>query len=334
MHKIKALCLAVLLSLPATASYAQPSYDARLTQYSYGYEQDIRIFPVSSQKQDLEMAYIFMEGEANKPFIALLHGKNFNADYWAETAQYLNAKGYNVVVPDQIGFGKSSKPVHYQYSFASMAKQTHHLLESLGAKKAIILGHSMGGMLASRYALLYPEATEKLVLVNPIGLEDYLRYVEYKDTDFFYALERKKTPEGIKAYQQKNYYDGQWNDRFDKLTHFMIGQVQGPDHDQMAWVNALTYDMIFTQPVINEYAHISVPARLIIGTRDRTGPGRGWKKQGVDYMLGQYQNLGKAAAERIPSARLYELDDLGHLPHIEDFKRFTAELDQALEIAE
>jgi pimeloyl-ACP methyl ester carboxylesterase len=90
--------------------------------------------------------------------------------------------------------------------------------------------------------------------------------------------------------------------------------------------------MIFTQPVITEFADLAVPVSLIIGTRDRTGPGRNWQKPGSDYELGRYDRLGKTAAGLIPDATLYELDGLGHLPQIEDFDRFTAALNQALEI--
>lgn len=73
-----------------------------------------------------------------------------------------------------------------------------------------------------------------------------------------------------------------------------------------------------------------MPVKLIIGTRDRTGPGRNWKKQGVDYELGRYDKLGKAAAAIIPNAELFELTGLGHLPHIEDFDRFKAVFLEAL----
>lgn len=211
-----------------------------------------------------------------------------------------------------------------------MAKHTQSLLTFLEIEKTIVVGHSMGGMLGSRFALMYPQLTEQLILLNPIGLENYLKYVEYKDTGFFYKNELNKTSEGIKRYQQKNYYDGKWNDRFESLTHFMIGQMNGPDKELVAWVSAKTYDMIFTQPVITEFEDLSVPVSLIIGTRDRTGPGRHWKRPGIDYELGRYDNLGRAAVKRLPNARLFELEGLGHLPQIENFERFKSVLEQVL----
>ena len=47
------------------------------------------------------------------------------------------------------------------------------LLKSLGIGKAIVMGHSTGGMLAMRYGLMFPADTERLVLVDPLGLEDW-----------------------------------------------------------------------------------------------------------------------------------------------------------------
>lgn len=304
-------------------------YDAQLSGYDYSFE--VNYFPIDSQRQSLKMAYIYLEGKTDKPVVTLMHGKNFNAHYWIPTATYLQEKGYGVLIPDQIGFGKSSKPAHYQYSFSALAHHTQRLITSLNIKRSIVIGHSMGGMLASRFALMYPQLTQQLILVNPIGLENYLQYVEYKDTDFFYKKELAKTAEGIKRYQQRNYYDGDWNKQFEALTYFMIGQIQGPDKEHIARVNAQTYDMIFTQPVITEFKDLSIPVSLIIGTRDRTGPGRNWKKPGVDYELGRYDRLGKAAARLIPDAELFELTDLGHLPQIEDFERFKNILDKVLD---
>ena len=335
MSSIKVICFSTLLLITnnALAGTSQDtstlSYDALLSNYDYDFK--VNYFALESQKQSLKMAYIYLKPtKTDMPVVTLMHGKNFNADYWTTTAQYLQSLGYGVLIPDQIGFGKSSKPTNYQYSFATLAHHTHALMDSLNIKESIVLGHSMGGMLASRFALMYPNTTSKLILLNPIGLENYLQYVDYKDTNFFYKNELAKTPEGVRNYQQKNYYDGKWNATYSALTDFITGQIQGPDKEKMAWVNAKTYDMIFTQPVITEFKNFTVPVKLIIGTRDRTGPGRNWKKDGVNYELGRYDKLGKQAAALIPDAQLFELDNLGHLPQIEDFERFKGVFEKAL----
>ena len=85
------------------------------------------------------------------------------------------------------------------------------MLEQLGIQKATLLGHSTGGMLATRYALLYPEQTEQLALVNPIGLEDWKALgVPYRSVDQWYARELQVSADGIRSYERDTYYAGHW----------------------------------------------------------------------------------------------------------------------------
>ncbi|WP_417439706.1 alpha/beta hydrolase [Idiomarina abyssalis] len=314
------------LTAPVFADDKAPEYDARLSGYSYPF--DVQTFEFDSQRQSLEMAYMHLPAEKGQSTVLLLHGKNFAADYWEETANYLHEKGYGVLMPDQIGFGKSSKPAHYQFSFEALANNTKALLKSEGIEQVIVMGHSMGGMLATRYALNHSSSVEKLVLVNPVGLEDYLRYVEYKDPAFFYENEKGKTIDQIRAYQRKNYYDGKWSEDYEELIEIHVGWINGDDWNQVAWNNALTYDMIFTGNVSNEFDQLTVPTHLILGTRDTTGPGRSWKKEGVNYELGRYDKLGEIVVEQIPDGYLYELEGIGHMPQFEAFDRYREQLDK------
>lgn len=93
-----------------------PAWDARLSGYEYPFE--VRLQPMKSQQQTLEMAYMDVRPErANGRAVLLLHGKNFSGAYWERTIRALTAGGYRVIVPDQIGFGKSSTPERFQFSF-------------------------------------------------------------------------------------------------------------------------------------------------------------------------------------------------------------------------
>ena len=305
------------------------SYDKNLTGYKYPFK--VQNYKFQSQGKNLEMAYMhLMSNHSSKKVVTLFHGKNFNGAYWEETAKTLHDKGYEVIIPDQIGFGKSSKPTDYQYSFEALANNTKNLLVSLNIKSTYVVGHSMGGMLASRFGLLYPDLTEKVTLVNPIGLENYLKYVEYKDINFFYKNELKLKPENIINYQRKYYYDGEWNKKYEALTLPLVGWINSQDRQILAKVSALAYNMVFTGPVIEEFKNFLVPVSIIIGTRDRTGPGRGWKRKNVDYELGRYDRLGKQVKKRNPRINIINLDNIGHLPHIEDFKTFFNALENTL----
>ena len=125
-------------------------YDKNLT--SYKYFSKVHKFKFISQGISLEMAYMYLPSNNKyKKTVTLLHGKNFTSNYWKEIALKLNSLGYAVLIPDQIGFGKSSKPLNYQFTFEALALNTKKLLDSLNITSTQLIAHSMGGMLASRF---------------------------------------------------------------------------------------------------------------------------------------------------------------------------------------
>ena len=258
--------------------------------------------------------------------VVLLHGKNFSGAYWAPTVKALTAEGYRVVVPDQIGFGKSSKPASYQFSFQALGANTRALLDSLGVERFVLVGHSMGGMLAARMALMYPERVERLALVNPIGLEDWKLVAPYRTVEENFAQELRQTPASIKEYQRVNYFGGEWKPEYDALTEILAGWTRHPEYRRVAWDAALTSDMVFTQPVLYEFDRLKAPTLLIIGQRDRTAIGKDRVPKEVAARMGDYPALGKAAARRIPGARLVEIAEAGHLPQVESFPQYVRAL--------
>ena len=148
------------------AAGTEPIYGARLEGFVYPWP--VTLYSFRSQGQTLEMAYMDVKpARPNGRIAVLLHGKNFCAATWQATITALVDAGYRVIAPDQIGFCKSSKPAHYQFSFQQLAGNTHALLESLGIHRATMIGHSTGGMLAIRYALMYPSQVEQLVAGRP-----------------------------------------------------------------------------------------------------------------------------------------------------------------------
>ena len=79
----------------------------------------------------------FMDIKPSKPngeSVILFHGKNFNGFYWRDVIAFLADKGYRVIVPDQIGWGKSSKP-KIKYSFEMLARNSRLLLDSYKLRK-------------------------------------------------------------------------------------------------------------------------------------------------------------------------------------------------------
>ncbi len=321
---LSAFTVSLMILFTASCAITQKKerfvYDKQLTHFKYPFP--VQIFKLNTQNQQLNMAYMDIN-QTSKKTVLLLHGKNFSGFYWAKIANDLVKKGYRVVMPDQIGFGKSSKPSRYQHSFYNFSLNTFKLLTHLKIDKAIVVGHSMGGMLATHFSYLYPKASKKLILINPIGLEPYLKYVEHKDVDHFYKIELNKTADKIRQYQLKFYYDNNWREEYNHLIEPLIGQINGSDRKLIAWNNALTFGPVFSEDITSKFKHLKNEIILIIGTRDRTGPGRNWKKPGVTYDLGRYDKLGKDLAKKHDNIQLYELNGLGHMPQFENYQVFS-----------
>ena len=310
-----------MVSCSSNSKQDNAAFDAELSQYEYPFQ--VNEFNFKTQEQNLTMRYGDLGKKSAKKVVVLLHGKNFGGYYWEKIGKELASRGYRVIIPDQIGFGKSSKPTYYQYTFSQLALNTKKLLDHLKIENVIVVGHSMGGMLAVHFTT-QEKQTQKVVLINPIGLEDYLDYVDVKDPSFFYKNEKNKTVEQFRNYQKKYYYDGKWNADYEELLTPFKGWRKSDDWELVAWNNALTYSPIFSNPISEKFKNLDIDITLIIGTRDRTGPGRNWKKKGVNRELGRYDKLGKQIKSLNPETiKLIELEGLGHMPQFEDYERFS-----------
>lgn len=320
-------CLLLGAPLAATAQSAVPN-TLNATLDGYDYPHPVRYLRLRLEGQPVRMAYMDVP-PAGKAFkgrtVLLLHGKNFFGAYWRGTIEALTKAGFRVIVPDQVGFGKSDKP-NIHYSFHQLARNTRQLLDTLGIPKAVVLGHSMGGMLATRFAIEYPAATEQLVLENPIGLEDYRRGVPFQSVTEATATELKASEESIRKYHA-SYYPGPYPQQHDQWLLPLAAQTRHPDFPQVAVASALTYDMIYQQPVCYEFDRVRAPTLLVIGQQDRTVVGKGLVKDPkVLATLGQYPALGQRTTKAIRGSKLVELPGVGHIPHLQQPQQFHAAL--------
>ncbi|HXX53896.1 MAG TPA: alpha/beta hydrolase, partial [Thermodesulfovibrionales bacterium] len=310
------LALALVLMLAPSPGKASDMSPLSITMEGYDYPYTVHLLPLSIEGQDLRMAYMDVpaEGQPNGKAVLLLHGKNFFGAYWKETIRVLVRNGYRVIVPDQIGFGKSSKP-NIHYSFHLLAANTKKLLEALEVSEVAVVGHSMGGMLAARFALMYPEAVTDLVLENPIGLEDYRPIVLYAPLEDLYRNEMGATEEKIRDYH-KTYYV-RWEPEYEEYVSVAARMRKSGEFPRLAMSSALTYQMIYEQPVCYEFAGIQARTLLIIGQSDRTVAGKARVKKEFLSKAGQYPELGRRTAKLIPNASLVEIPNVGHVPHFE-----------------
>jgi pimeloyl-ACP methyl ester carboxylesterase len=313
-----------IFSLPPVA-IAQEMIPLSISMENYDYPYPVKLLPLTIEGQDLRMAYMDIppEGTPNGIVVLLLHGKNFFGAYWKETIRILSQNGFRMIVLDQIGFGKSSKP-NIHYSFHLLAINTKKVLDGLGIKQIAVVGHSMGGMLATRFTLMYPETVSHLILENPIGLEDYRIYVPYTPIEEAYLNELNATEEGIRNYHRTYYVN--WKPDYEEYVQVFLRWKASGEYPRLAMSSALTSQMIYEQPVCYEFSYVKAKTLLVIGQSDRTVVGKAKVKKELLSVVGQYPELGRRTATLIANSSLIELPNVGHIPHLESPELFHKEL--------
>jgi len=226
-----------------------------------------------------------------------------------------------VVVPDQIGWGKSSKP-DLRYSFSSLAANTAHLLDTLGISQIILVGHSTGGMLAVRFARTYPERVAALILEDPIGLEDYRLLVAPQTDETLFRDELQNTdPEKLRAFYA-HYFAHPIPDVYVPLADVQIRVTHSGEFPRWAKASALAYQMIYEQPVLYDYALLRPPTLLIVGQEDHVAPFSGYATPDVRERMGHVPELAQRAIAQVPKGTLQIIPDAGHIPHLEKPEQF------------
>jgi pimeloyl-ACP methyl ester carboxylesterase len=303
------LCLAWLAAGQSRSDATHAPKDVKpgsITYEDIPYPYPVSFLPLTVYGQDVRMAYMDVPpaGQPNGHTVVLLHGMNFGGFYFGGPIEVLSKEGFRVVVPDQIGFGRSSKPI-IPYNFHDMAANSRKLLQTLGIAKAAIVGHSMGGMLTARFSASHPEITERAVIYNPIGLTDP-RFGNQKWSTADEAYKARVAQTRDQAYQQaygtiKRYFPHEWKPEYDRLVRILYAPTLSADWPRFAWVRVLCQQMTFLDPVVYDWAHIKVKTLVLGGASD--GP--------------DFPAQAKHIADTIPGAELVLLPDLGHVPHIE-----------------
>ena len=320
-----AIALATTTRVAASMAEEPPVYTQPLgiALESVPYPYPVKYLPLEVEGQPVRMAYMDVAPvtAANGQTVLLLHGKNFYGNSWEATIQALAAAGYRVVVPDQLGFGKSSKPdVHY--SFDLLAANTAKLLDMLGVGRAAVVGHSTGGMLAVRLARSCPGRVARLVLEDSIGMEDYRFQIPPPSLDTLYQAELANTdPAKIRAFYAR-YFAHPERVPFEGFVEVQTRVTLSPEYPRWAKASALIYEMIYQQPVRYEYWSLQPSVLLVVGAQDRTVPLRQYASPEAMALLGQFPELARRAAREIPRAEVAVVEDCGHVPHLEQPARF------------
>jgi pimeloyl-ACP methyl ester carboxylesterase len=306
---------------PATSDAPQKEpYGIGLEGYPYPYP--VHQLPLVNEGEHLRMAYMDVAAaNPNGRTVVLLHGRNFPSSYWAPVIKTLTSNGYRVVAPDQIGFGKSSKPT-FDLHFDTLARNTITLLDHLHIQKADIVAHSLGGMLAVRISRAYPDRVDHLILTNPIGLEDYRLYVPPTPTEKILEREDKLTADGYRKQLINNYSLKLPPDAITPFVDARFGIKQSPEYPR--WLRAFvsSAQMIYREPVAHEIPLITKPTLFIIGEDDHNAPGKPNAPEALRPKMGHNADLARALAAKMPHGRAEIIPHAGHLAFLEKRETF------------
>jgi pimeloyl-ACP methyl ester carboxylesterase len=247
--------------------------------------------------------------------VVLLHGKNFDSSYWSGPISWLSQAGFRVVVPDQIGFNKSSKP-DLDYTFEALAANTVALLDALQLRTVVLVGHSTGGMLAVRMASIYPERIERLVLEDPIGLVDYREFIPPQPTEKLVEAERRYTVETYRAFVA-NYFPRLPAAQYEPFVEWRMRVAESGEFERFARATALTYQMIYRGPVRDLYRTLTMPVLLFAGDKDRSAPLAAYAPADKRAAMPNIPAAAKSVVAELQHGELVTVPDVGHVPHLE-----------------
>lgn len=318
-----AACLAAFLPHGlASLAHAEEPLGIALEGFAYPYP--VHMFVIAGDGERLSMAYMDVspEGDSNGSTVLLLHGRNFPSSYWQATIEALAGAGYRVVVPDQIGFNKSSKPLS-DIHLDVLARNTASLLDSLNIEKVDIVAHSMGGMLATRFARSYPARVERMVLAGPIGLEDYRLYVPPVPSERLIEQESKVTPESYRRWLIAAYEVTLPASALDPYVEART-RISG-SAEYLRWLVAYvnSYQMIWREPVAAEIPLLTQPVLFLIGENDHVAVGRDFALEALRGKMGHNVELARDLVTKMPQGQVEMFEGVGHLIHLEAPEKFN-----------
>ena len=253
--------------------------------------------------------------------LLLLHGFGASTFTWNKVITPLS-KDYTVVAYDRTGFGFTSRPMPGEwrgespYSAQSQADQTISLMDTLGVDKAILIGSSAGGMIATLITLTYPERIKALILVDaaifrggpPGWLIPLIRIPQIKRLGPLFV--RKYFIGSTERVRELAWHDPS------KLTAEKLEGYRKPlrarNWDKALWELTLAYHPLHLEERLGD---IEVPVLVITGDDDRIVP----------------QEDSVRIAREIPHAELVVIPNSGHVPHEETPEEFLEAVNKFLE---
>lgn len=246
----------------------------------------------------------YLEAGSSGPQVILLHGLGGDGTNWAWTIPALAAK-YHVYVPDQIGFGKSDKPI-MNYRVATLVEFLDQFYQQLGIEKATLVGNSLGGWTAVAFAIAHPQKVDKLVLVSAAGYSPK-RYRGEELPKEIYSVLNPSTTADMKRLFTAIFYDKKFTTDSFIAQAFTNKLKRGDGYT----INSFIDSILRGDDVIDDKVKtIKAPTLVIWGRDDKLTP----------------PAMADAFAQDISGAQKIIFDQCGHMAMIEKAQEFNSAL--------
>ena len=262
----------------------------------------------------------YLEAGRGSHHLVLMHGGGIGVD--ADLTWFKNitplAEQYHVIAFDQIGFGKTDMPARRE-EFGKLLRTEHALavLDALGLERAILVGHSEGGFIATRIAVTHPERVEKLVIVASgstapqYGDERDVPILAASAQAYDWELEASSEEAFVEAFGRSMYF---FPERMDE-PRLRASYREARSSGNMALYLDLPPAVADTEKyyaVAREHVHpylcqLDVETLLVWANNDQTVP--------VDQ--------GRALMEMIPGAELHVLNPARHMVMVDASEGFN-----------
>ncbi|MBV9925176.1 MAG: alpha/beta fold hydrolase [Acidobacteria bacterium] len=264
------------------------------------------LFASSAAAQALKEEVVFGQkikylDAGSGPVVVLLHGLGGNSTNWAFTTPALTQK-FRVIVPDQVGFGQSDKPL-INYRVGTYVDFLDKLLGQLKVERATLVGNSMGGWVAAAYAVKYPAKVEKLVLVDSAG------FAPPKDFDLA-ALSglNPSTREEMKRLAGMVFYNPLL--KSDAAVDVLLAQRMSAGDGYT--IQRLVESIYHNEDMLDgKLAGLKQPVLIVWGREDGLTP---------------LAREGEKFRRELPGAQWVVFDGCGHVPQFEKAAEFNAAL--------
>lgn len=273
---------------------------------------------------------IFLQetGPKNGPVVLFVHGMGAWSEIWKDTMEAVSRKGYRTIAIDLPPFGFSERPDISKFDTRIQGRRILGVLHSLGISKAILVGHSFGGGPTLHAALLEPEIVDRLILVDiAADISPSISTTEIPalariilKTDWLRNLMVKST--ATNPYLTKTFFRSFVYKR-EAITDERVAMIHIPMRlektseylGRWAVPFATEQDKSLSEDLPKTVGSMKMPIDILWGDRDTVTP----------------LSKGEELASALPGSRFHILEDVGHIPQLEDPDLFLSELEKCIQ---